>query len=141
MVNVFCDKRGAGKTKALISMANDQVLEAKGNIVYINDDYGPCYDLDRRIRFVCIKDFDCIKSSEFYGFLCGIISGNYDIDTIYIDGLFNVNSSSVKDAALLFCSIEKISVNNGIDFFINVNVSSDEIPGFMQQYAKEYALA
>jgi hypothetical protein len=141
MVNVFCDKRGVGKTKVLISMANEKVLSDKGAVVYIGDDYAPCYVLDRRIRFVCTKDFDSIDADSIYGFLCGLISGNYDIDAVYIDGIFNVSSSISKEEALLFHNIEKISSKNGIDFFINVNIYSDEIPNYIEQYRVEYALA
>lgn len=141
MVHVFWDKRGVGKTKALISMANEKVLNSKGNAVYIDDDYGPCYILDRRIRFVAMGDFDSFDSNGFYGFLCGIISENYDIDTIYIDGLFNVVKSSVKDIAHLFYNIEKLSLKNRVDFFINVNGNNKEVPDFIKKYVKEYALA
>jgi DNA polymerase III delta prime subunit len=38
MIHVFCNKRGSGKTKALINLANEKVLESKGHVVYINDD-------------------------------------------------------------------------------------------------------
>ena len=38
MIHVFCGKRGSGKTKALINMANDSIQEAKGDVVYIDDD-------------------------------------------------------------------------------------------------------
>lgn len=141
MLHLYCDKRGAGKTKALIEMANEKVLESKGNLVYIDDDFGPCYALDRRIRFVATEDFDAMDCSVFYGFLCGIISENYDIDTIFIDGLFNIVKSSLKDAAHLFFDIEKLSSKTNVDFYINVNVNFADIPDYMKKYVNKYALA
>jgi Tfp pilus assembly ATPase PilU len=68
MIHVFCNKRGSGKTKALINLANDRILEANGHVVYIDDDKRRLYDLDRRIRFIStgeygLKDYNC-----FYGF-------------------------------------------------------------------------
>lgn len=141
MVHVYCDKRGAGKTKALINMANGKAMETKGDVIYIDDDNGPCYSLDRRIRLVTTETYDTMDCDIFYGFLCGIISENYDIDTIYIDGLFNIVKSNLKDSAHLFLRMENLSLKTGIDFFINVNGSRSEIPDYLYKYVTGYAYA
>lgn len=141
MVHVYCDKRGAGKTKALIGMANEKAIAAMGEVVYIDDDNGPCFSLDRRIRLVTTEAYEVMDCNIFYGFLCGIISENYDIDTIYIDGLFNIVKSNLKDSAHLFFKIEKLSLKTNVDFFINVNGNSKEIPDYLLKYVSTYALA
>ena len=38
MIQVFCARRGSGKTKRLIELANHQQAIAKGDSVYIDDD-------------------------------------------------------------------------------------------------------
>ncbi|MFL0268522.1 hypothetical protein [Candidatus Clostridium radicumherbarum] len=134
MIHVFCNKRGSGKTKALINLANDRILEANGHVVYIDCDRRRLFDLDKKIRFIStgeygLKDFNC-----FYGFLCGIISEDYDVDTIYVDGLFNIVSGVVSDAAHLFLQLEKLSLENNVDFYINVNEEEREMPEFIKKY-------
>jgi hypothetical protein len=134
MIHVFCNKRGSGKTKALINMANDKVVNTKGHVVYIDDDRRHLFDLDRNIRFIStdafrLKDYNCL-----YGFLCGIISEDYDVDTIYIDGLFNIVRGDIKDAAHLFFDLEKLSQENNIEFYINVNHEEIEVPEFIKKY-------
>ena len=42
---------------------------------------------------------DC---QSFYGMFCGIISSNYDIENIYIDGLSNIVNCTMKESAELF---------------------------------------
>ena len=37
MIQVFCARRGSGKTKRLIELANNQMVDAKGDSVYIDD--------------------------------------------------------------------------------------------------------
>jgi hypothetical protein len=133
MIQVFCDKRGSGKTKALIGLANDKVSESKGHIVYIDDDKRPLLQLDKAIRFVDTSEFDLKKGNSFYGFLCGMISDDYDIDTIFVDGLFNIVDAGDADAAHLFSQLEKISTKNDIDFYININ----EMDG-MSEVIKKY---
>ncbi len=134
MIHVFCNKRGSGKTKALIDLANDRVVNTKGHVVYIDDDKRHLFDLNRNIRFIStdeyrLKDYNCL-----YGFLCGIISKDYDVDTIFIDGLFNIVRGDIKDAAHLFFDLEKLSREYNIEFYINVNHEEVEIPEYIKKY-------
>ena len=134
MIHVFCNKRGSGKTKALINLANDRALISKGDIVYIDDDKRPLLQLDRRIRFISTEGYRLKNYEGFYGFLCGILSEDYDIDTIYIDGLSNIIRGDIEDAAHLFCDLENISEQNNVEFYINVNSEKEEIPEFIRKY-------
>ena len=133
MIYVFCNKRGSGKTKALINLANEKFQVGKGHIVYINDDNRPMFQLNKGIRLISADGFGLKKQESFYGFLCGIISEDYDIDTICIDGLFNIIEENLQNAAQLFCLIEKLSVESGVDFYINVN-GDNEMPEFIKKY-------
>jgi hypothetical protein len=133
MIHVFCNKRGSGKTKALIDLANAKVAESNGHIVYIDDDKRPLLQLDRAIRFVDTSEYDLEKGDCFYGFVCGIISEDYDIDTIFIDGLFNIVELENSDAAHLFSALEKIANRNNIDLFININ-EEEGMPEFIKKY-------
>ena len=45
MIQVFCARRGSGKTKRLIELANHQQISAKGDAVYIDDDSRPMLQL------------------------------------------------------------------------------------------------
>lgn len=133
MIQVFCGKRGSGKTKALIGMANDKVTESKGHVVYIVDDKRPLLQLDKAIRFVDTTEFDLKQGKSFYAFLCGMLSEDYDIDSIFVDGLFNIVDLSGEDAAHLFSLLETISDKNKIDLYINVT-EIEGIPEIVKKY-------
>lgn len=133
MIQVFCDKRGAGKTKNLILMANKMVDSNKGDVVYIDDDKRPMFELNRKIRFISTNDYELNDYDGFYGFLCGILSENYDVDTIFVDGLFNIVEDKPQNAAHLFYNMEKISKKDGVNFYININEES-ELPEFIKKY-------
>jgi hypothetical protein len=136
MIQVFCDGRGSGKTKALINMANNKVNHSTGDVVYIDDDTRPILQLDRKIRFVATEEFNINDHNTFYGLLCGMISEDYDIQTIFIDGLFNIIPGKMRDAAHLFLSLERMSQKYGIEFYININSESkdEELPEFIKKY-------
>lgn len=134
MLHVFCDGKGSGKTKALIQSANEKVDLSKGNVVYIDDDNGPLLYLDRRIRFISAEQYSLKDCNSFYGFLCGILSRDYDINTIYIDGLFNIVEGNIEDAAHLFFKLEKMSQKYDVEFYISINHEKDTMPEFIRKY-------
>lgn len=133
MIQVFCDQRGSGKTKAMIKMANDEVKSNKGNIVYVDDDNSAMFQLDNRIRLINSEDFKVNSWESFYGFLCGILSKDYDIESVYIDGLFNIVTESVYDAAQLFYALEDIGSKYNVNFYISVNEEKN-MPEIIKKY-------
>jgi len=134
MIQVFCNKRGSGKTKRLIELANTDLARAKGDSVYIDNDLKYIRQIDRRIRFVATKEFEIEDYEGFYGLLCGIISENYDIENIYIDGVFRIESSSIKESAYWFKKIYKLSSKFKINVYMNVDYEKKEIPDFIREY-------
>lgn len=135
MIQVFCARRGSGKTKRLIELANHQHASAKGDSVYIDDDSKPMLLLRRGIRFVDTGEYDVCDCSSFYGMLCGILSSNYDIENVYIDGLSNIARCNMKEATDLFKRIACITERFGVNVYINMNIdSSEEVPACMREY-------
>lgn len=135
MIHVFCSQRGTGKTKALIELANGKAEKAKGTVIYIDDDRGPMFNLDSRIRMIITDDFRLKDYNEMYGFLCGILSEDYDIETIFIDSLCSIISGNLEEAAHLFLKMEKLAHNYKLEFYININGDYSEMPLFLQKYA------
>ena len=135
MIQVFCAKRGSGKTKRLIELANHQQINSKGDSVYIDDDSRPMLQLSRGIRFVNTNEYFVNSCSSFYGMICGILSSNYDIENIYIDGLSNIVKCTMKDSTELFRKIAGLTDKFGINVYINVNVdTSEEVPACIREY-------
>ena len=134
MIQVFFNNRGSGKTKDLINLANEEAHSCKGNVVYIDDDERPLLELDRKIRFITTKKFMLSDYNSFYGFLCGILSEDYDIDTICIDGLSNIIPMNIEDAAHLFYGLENLTKNRKVQLYININSENKPAPEFIKRY-------
>ncbi|MDD6796182.1 MAG: hypothetical protein PUE01_12375 [Clostridiaceae bacterium] len=134
MIQVFCSKRGSGKTKKLIDLANSQLEKAKGNSVYIDDDTSYITQIDSRIRFIATNDFEINDYKAFYGLLCGIISEDYDIENIYIDGEFSINSSTNNEASFWLKKIDELSSKFNINIYMNVHYEKKDIPEFIKEF-------
>jgi len=90
MVKIIAGQKGTGKTKRMISMANDDVKSLNGHVVFIDENKRHIYDLNHDLRFMCMDEFPVKTAEEFFGFLCGMISNDYDIEKVYIDGLLKI---------------------------------------------------
>ncbi len=122
------------KKKDLVNLANSKVEIAKGNLVYIDDDKRALLEVDRNIRFICSEDFNIHNYKDFYGFMCGIISKDYDIEAIFIDGLLNDICKSNEDMVLLLSKLEFLAGRFNINFYININCNEKEIPTEIKKY-------
>lgn len=129
MIQIIAGEKGEGKTKRLIKMANDAGKVANGHIVFIDDDKRHMYDLHYDIRFVETSGFVMDDYKVLFGFICGILSQDNDIEKIYIDGLNNIVKSLSNDDLLDFVNdIEKISVDANVDFIMIISAETAEFP-------------
>ena len=135
MVKILAGEKGDGKTKRMIDMANAAGKEAKGNIVFVDDDNSHMYDLHYSVRFVETPKFIMEDPQVFRGFVCGILSQNSDIETIYIDGLNHImDRISDADFTAFIQELDKTSKEAEMDMVMIISRKTDALPAEVQQY-------
>ena len=135
MVKILAGEKGEGKTKRMIDMANAAGKEAKGNFVFVDDDNSHMYDLHYRVRFVETPKFIMEDPQVFRGFVCGILSQNSDIETIYIDGLNHImDRISDADFTAFIQELDKTSKEAEMDMVMIISRKTDALPAEVQQY-------
>ncbi|HHW70481.1 MAG TPA: hypothetical protein GX392_03950 [Clostridiales bacterium] len=134
MIRVIFGDRGTGKTKQIIDMANGAATEGFGDVVFI--DSSNCYTiaLDRKIRYININDYDIKDLREFYGFLSGVIAQNYDIDTIYMDGLLDMYRQETDAIETFFGDLKKLADNFNVKFYMTMSGNPENTPVFLKEY-------
>ena len=134
MIRLIYGKKGSGKSKKLLDMANAQVDNAAGNIVYVDDNNRCMYDLKHEIRFVNTTDYSIDTAQKLYGFICGILSGDFDISTIYIDGLKKMVKDGEEDFVSLLESFENVFAE--IDAYMVLSGGS-QVPENLKKYIEQ----
>lgn len=130
MVKLLIGHKGTGKTKQMINLANDQIEDSKGSIIFINKNSRLMYDLKYRIRVICMEDFEHITNSdEYVGFIYGIISSDHDIETIYIDSILKHADFSLGDLPEFLERLSAISNNYGMNFVVSLSAEKEEMIG------------
>jgi len=134
MIKLIVGQKGSGKTKAMIEMANDAVNKVAGDIVFVDGSNRQMVDLSFKVRAINIKDFGITGVKDLYGFLCGILAGNYDINQIYLDGLFDILNFSGEDIEAFIFYIKKLSEKFNISFIISMNGNPETVPAYLKEY-------
>lgn len=135
MVKIIAGEKGEGKTKKMIDMANAAGKDAKGSIIYVDDDSSHMYDLHYSVRFVETPTFIMEDPQVFRGFVCGILSQNSDIETIYIDGLNNImDKISNADFVSFIQELDKTSKEAEMDVVMIISKKTDALPEEVKQY-------
>lgn len=137
MVELLIGKKGTGKTKALIEKVNNALTVAKGNVVFIsNDTNRNIFDVKSKARMADTSEFEIKSYDEFLGFISGIISRDFDITNIFVDGIFKIVGSDNLDGFESFLNrLETMSQNFGITFVISVSIDAETAPDYIKKLA------
>ena len=130
-------KKGTGKTKALIEKVNNALTVAKGNVVFIsNDTNRNIFDVKSKARMADTSEFEIKSYDEFLGFISGIISRDFDITNIFVDGIFKIVGSDNLDGFESFLNrLETMSQKFEITFVISVSIDAETAPDYIKKLA------
>ena len=109
MVQIIAGRKGKGKTKHLLDMANNGIKAATGSIVYLDKSSKHMYELNNRIRLINVNEYPVATSQGFIGFICGIISQDHDIETMFLDSFLKLAGLEGEDISETITTLEGIS--------------------------------
>lgn len=126
MINLIPGKKGTGKTKILVDMITKAVEEATGNVVCIERGMKLTYDIPSKVRLVDAEEYGINSFDAFYGFVAGLLAGNYDIQEIYIDGILRIGGRDYEELGKM---LEKVAVlAKDVKLVFTVSAEPDELP-------------
>lgn len=122
MINLITGKKGTGKTKILIDQINDTVKSTNGNIVCIEKGDNIRRSISYKVRWCDVDQFGIEGIDAFYGYVAGMLAGNYDIKEIFVDGIFKIVG---RDYDAFGNMLEKLDKLTGDDTTVVFTVSAD----------------
>ena len=135
MVKLLIGRKGSGKTKQMIDLANQRLEKRDGSIVFINKDNRLMLDLKYRIRVVCMEEYPHITNiDEYIGFVYGVISSDHDIQVIFIDSILKHADVQIDHLEEFLGRLSKISEMYGPDFVVSLSANQEEIGEYIKQY-------
>jgi len=127
MVELIVGKEGKGKTKQLLERVNEEIKTASGNIVFLDRNDKHMFELNNKVRLVNVADYEFSNSSEFIGFVCGILSQDHDIEKIYIDAILKVAKLEKDGLTAVVKRLDTIGKKFNVKFTASVTLDSSEL--------------
>ena len=139
MIKFITGAKGTGKTKIIIDMANGNVDTAKGDIVFVTDkEDGYKFTLRHQVRLinasVLKKGSAPVEEPALIGFIRGILAGNHDIETLYLDGAHRLLGKTVHEMEDFFKDIYAVAKSTDTQFVVTVSEDEKNFPDFLKRY-------
>ena len=134
MIQVIHGKKGSGKTKRILDMANEAIKAHKGDVIFVDDDNRYMFDLRHEVRFVNAGEYGSDSPEMFYGFLCGMLAQNFDISVVFIDAFLKLVKTDVANTEQLFSRLDRLSEKHNVGFILSVSVDDAVAPEFVKKY-------
>ncbi len=140
MVKFILGGKGSGKTKWLIDHANEDLHSGNGNIAFVDVDDEHIFSLDYQIRLINAMDYQLNNLDNLYGFICGLLAMDFDLEKIYIDSIYKTIDLSIEDLETLEKKLGQIEGNKDRQIFINVDYLLEDLPKALQECSEEVTL-
>ena len=128
MVQIIAGKKGKGKTKHLLDMANAAIKGANGTVVYLDKSSQHMYELNNRIRLINVNEFPITSSEGFLCFICGIISQDHDLETMYLDSFLKLSCLEGADISDTYTTLKNIGEKYHVTFVLSISMDAEELP-------------
>ncbi|MBR1829515.1 MAG: hypothetical protein IJ781_08415 [Atopobiaceae bacterium] len=133
MIELITGRKGPGKTKNLIDKINTAVAETNGCLVCVERGETLRRSISYKVRWVGVEQFDITGYDTFYGFIAGMLAGNYDIKEIFVDGILRIGGRDLDELGAMLAKLDTLT---GKDTIVTFTVSADnsELPESVTKY-------
>ena len=129
MIQIIAGAKGKGKTKHVLSLANEAIKTAHGSVVYLDKNTKHMFELNNKIRLINVFDYPVHSLDSFLGFICGIISQDHDLECVFLDSFLTVaNIESSEEIEKAIEEFKQISKRYNVKFVLSVSRDEDELP-------------
>lgn len=133
MIKLIVGDKGSGKTKAMIDMINESAETVQGSIVCIEKGMKSTYNIKSSVRIIDTDDYDIKGYTMFYGFMMGVLAGDYDIEEVYIDGILKVGENDIDGLGALLDQINE-RAKDGLKVVVTVSTDLQNLTDGIKKY-------
>ena len=132
MIKLIVGTKGTGKTKAMIDSINAVTKTTNGNVVVVEKSMQLTYDIDHAARLIDLDRYNVAGYDMMFGFVAGVLAGNYDITELYIDGLLKVVDKDLTGLAKFLADVEAAA--GGTNVTITLSTAEETLPEEVKKY-------
>ncbi|MEG0179532.1 MAG: hypothetical protein RR654_08265, partial [Oscillospiraceae bacterium] len=80
-----------------------------------------------------VDEYNITNYETLYGFVAGILAGNYDIVEVYVDGVLKLGNHDLAGLGVLLEKLEKLAGAN-IKIVVTVSADEDVLPADVKKF-------
>ena len=107
MITLLIGKKGSGKTKKLIELANEAVQNSNGNVVVIEKGLKLTYD---------------------------ICAANYDVTDVFVDSTLKITGKGVEEVEPLTAKLKTLSESSNVNICLLISADAEELPASVREF-------
>jgi len=134
MIKLIVGNKGAGKTKTLINMANAAVKTSNGNVVVVEKGLKMTYDIDHAARLVDTEEYKIEGFNTLFGFLAGLMAGNYDITDILVDATLKIGGQDKDELAAMIDRLAGLAQEHKVELVFTISCDMEDLPESLKGY-------
>lgn len=133
MIKLITGKKGSGKTKILIEKINSAVSATNGCLVCIEKGATIRSSISYKVRWCDTEQFAVDSFDTFYGFVAGMLAGNYDIKEIFVDGIFKIAGSDFDALGIMLDKLAKLT-GDDVEVVFTISADNSELPASVTKF-------
>lgn len=134
MITLLIGKKGSGKTKKLIDLANKAVDSSNGNVVVIEKGLKLTYDISHKARLVDSDAYGIEGMDALVGFISGICAADYDVTDIFVDSTLKITGKGVAQVEELTTKLKALGESSNSNIVLLVSAAAEELPQSVLEY-------
>lgn len=124
MIKAIIGTKGTGKTKKLIEMVNEAAKSTQGNVVCLEYGDGLKYDISSQVRLINVKDYNIKGFDSFAGFVKGLFASNYDITSVFVDGVLKITGDDLDKLGEVLADINKTAGDANVVVLVSADAQT-----------------
>ena len=130
MVQLIVGEKGKGKTKELLDKVNKEVKGANGTFVDLDRSRKHRYELNNKVRLIDMSEYDIQNSSEFLGFISGVVSQDNDLEKMFLDSFLKISKMESNDEELgeVLERLDTMGKKYGVSFVVSLSKNEEDLP-------------
>lgn len=133
MIKLIVGTKGSGKTKTMIDMINDATKTATGNVVVIEKSMQLTTSINHAARLVDVDEYKISGADMLYGFVTGVLAGNYDITNMFIDGILKVCGQDMEAAGRVLNAINAVA-GDSVKVVVTISAQAEALPDSIKKF-------
>ncbi len=136
MISLIVGKKGTGKTKILLDMVAAAEKASSGNVVCVEKVPNLTYDIPSSVRLMETSKDGIEGYDEFYGFLAGILAGNFDITDLFIDSTLRIGGRDYDKLGTFLQRLNQSIGNREVNVIFTISADRSELPESVTTFIK-----